>query len=77
MMHYRCNNTNPRWFDIFTEQAEEGHPIDDILDQIADLACGIKIGASDTCQQYARHIRTHIEAAYRVGKAESGLKEKK
>lgn len=67
-MYYRSKDTNPSWYDIFTEQIEQGIPSDDVLDQIAELACGIKIGASDECQRYAKHIRAHIEAAFRVGK---------
>jgi hypothetical protein len=67
MEYYRNNNVNPNWYDIFIEQIEDGESYEDVLDQLAELACGIKMGASDTCQSYARHIRTHIEAAFRVG----------
>ncbi len=73
-MYYRSKDTNPNWYGIFTEQIEQGIPSDDVLDQITELACGIKMGASDECQRYAKHIRTHIEAAFRVGKMATKLK---
>jgi hypothetical protein len=67
--YYRDDKVNPRWFGIFTEQVDDEEP-EYILDQLAELACGIKkAGASDTVMSYARHIRVHIEAAYRVGLA--------
>lgn len=66
-MYYRANNTNPNWFGIFTEQLDDGIDPEDILDQICELACGIEIGASDTCQKYAKHIHTHLLAAFKLG----------
>ena len=69
MNYYRSDTTNPNWFNIWVEQIEDNIPPDDILDDIAELACGIKMGASDTCQKYAKHIRIHIEAAFKAGVA--------
>ena len=67
MEYYRPRNVNPNWYDIFTEDIANGEAPEDVLDNIAELACGIQIPASDTCQAYARHIRTHIEAAFKAG----------
>ena len=69
MSYYKSNDTNPRWFKIFTEQIESGENPENIIDQLAELACGIKTGASDECQRYAKHIRAHLEAAFKVGEA--------
>ena len=69
MEYYRNKNVNPIWYDIWVEKIKEGIPPEDVLDQITELACGIKFDASDECQRYAKHIRTHIEAAFRAGKA--------
>jgi len=69
MEYYRATDVNPSWYDTFTEELENEIPVDEILDSIAELSCGIKVGASHQCQRYAKHVRTHIEAAYRLGKA--------
>lgn len=66
-MYYRPNNVNPGWYKIFTEQIEDDIPPEEILDQICELACGIKMGASDTCQKYAEHIHALLIAAFKVG----------
>ena len=77
MNYYRSDTTNPNWFDIWTEQINDGIPPEDILDELAELGCGIKIGASDTCQKYAKHIRTHIEAGFKAGQAYEVYRSKK
>jgi len=40
--YYRPVKTNPNWYDIFTEAIEEGELPEDVLDDICELACGIK-----------------------------------
>lgn len=67
MSYFRSTKTNPNWFGIFTEQVDMNIDPDDILDEIAKLACGINPASADAVQAYAFHIRTHIEAAFRVG----------
>lgn len=72
-MYYRDKNVNTNWYDMWVEELEEGMPPEIILDDIARMACGIELGASDVCQTYAKHIRTHIEAAFLLGKAVGGV----
>lgn len=69
MGYYNSDKTNPNWFAMWEEQIKNGADPEDVMDQIAELACGIKVGASDACQQYAKHIRTHIKAAFLAGSA--------
>lgn len=66
--YYRPNNVNPRWYEIFIEQLEDGELPDEILDNICESACGIKVPTSDACQAYARHIHVHLIAAFKLGK---------
>ena len=68
MEYYRPQNVNPNWYGIFTEQIDDGEDPAEVLDQLCELACGIKSGASDNCQKYAKHIHTHLIAAFKVGK---------
>ena len=67
--YYRpsVKDTNPNWYGSFTEQIEQGEDPEDVIDQICELACGIKFGASDMCQKYAKHIHAHLIAAFKVG----------
>ena len=66
-MYYRPTYVNPRWYEMFIEQLDCRILPEDILDNICELACGIKIGASDECQRYAKHIHTHLIAAFKLG----------
>lgn len=65
--YYRPRNTNLKWYDIFTEQLEDGELPEEVLDSLCESACGIKIPATDTCQAYARHIHAHLIAAFKLG----------
>ena len=66
-MYYRSVDTNPNWFSGWLEQYDQTKDEQDIIDQLAELSCGIKFGAADTCQKYAKHVRVHIEAAFKLG----------
>ena len=72
--YFRSTDTNPNWLSGWGERIQDGDDYEEVLDYIARLACGIEEVSSDTVQKYAKHIRTHIQAAFIVGKAE-GLKE--
>ncbi len=67
MHYYRSIDTNPNWFDGWLEQFDQTEDAEDIIDQLAELSCGIQNGASDTCQKYAKHVRVHLEAAFKLG----------
>jgi len=67
MSYYKPTIVNPNWYSIFTDQIDNGVDPEDVLDQICKLACGIKGGASDYCQQYAKHIHAHLIAAFKTG----------
>ena len=74
--YFRSTDTNPNWLSGWGERIQDGDDYEEVLDYIARLACGIEEVSSDTVQKYAKHIRTHIQAAFIVGKAE-GLDELK
>lgn len=66
--YYRPDDTNPNWYEIWTEQIDEGVPPEEVLDQLCRGACGIEeCGPSDECQRYAKHIHAHLIAAFRAG----------
>lgn len=74
--YYRPDKTNPNWYGIFTEQIEVGEPPEEVLDNLCELACGIRLGgASDACMRYATHIHAHLMAAFKVGQATRLLQE--
>lgn len=73
--YYRPEEVNPNWYNIWPELLEEMPP-NEVLDQLCEIAVGIKIGASDEVQRFAKHIHACLIAAYKVGKAEQALKDK-
>ena len=66
-MYYRSTNTHPNWFAGWLEQYDLNEDAEDVIDQLAELSCGIEVGAADACQTYAKHVRVHIEAAFKLG----------
>ena len=75
--YFRSTDTNPNWLSSWAERIHDGDDYEEVLDVIARLACGIEEASADTVQKYAKHIRTHIQAAFLVGKAAEGLKDDK
>ena len=75
--YFRSTDTNPNWLSSWAERIHDGDDYEEVLDVIARLACGIEEASADTVQKYAKHIRTHIQAAFLVGKAVEGLKDDK
>lgn len=67
--YYRHDNINPNWMEMWAEFLENEQSPDEILDEICENACGIKLGASDATQRYAEHISAHLQAAFTAGVA--------
>ena len=66
--YYRPTSTNPNWTESWQDQFDDGIPSEEILDTLARLSCGIEAGASDKCQRYAKHVHSHLIAAFELGR---------
>ena len=68
--YYRPKSTNPNWIEGWGELDESSEEDwQEVLDQLCELACGVKVGASDQCQRNAKHIHAHLAGAFYAGLA--------
>ena len=70
--YYRPNNINPNWHRRWTDEVKRGRKVDELLDDLCETACGVKIGVAREIQGYAQHIHACLCMAYKIGKTEAG-----